>query len=150
MTKYKLNGRHSFQTHVFFKNFIFCLVSLVCSIDSILAQSPPDPIRLVFNQYATKEGNREWSEWKNGQNIFVVFFNDNGDLMHYKSGGGQELYVKRTNWQDGVGKNGAEYIYGDFILENGTVATVQVYTKPSVFIKVILGEGALIVQFDNL
>ena len=44
----------------------------------------------------------------------------------------------------------AEYIYGDFILENGTVATVQVYTKPSVFIKVILGEGALIVQFDNL
>ena len=129
--------------------FFIPLLFMFLNFKAVHSQSSPKPIRLVFNQYASKAAGKEWSEWDQGQNIFVAFYNDNGDIMHYKSGGGQELYLNRTNWQSGIGQNGAEYIYADFILENGTLATVQVYTQPRLFVKVILGDGALVVQFDN-
>lgn len=115
----------------------------------LFSQNEVEPIRIVFNQYATKEANDEWSEWKSGQNIFILDYNSNGDLMHFKSGGSKELYIKRTAWVDGKDKNGNDYIIADFILSTGAECRVQVYTKPRVFIKVILGEGDLIIQFDN-
>jgi hypothetical protein len=118
-------------------------------VGTLFGQESPEPLRLVFNQYATKEAGQDWSDWKPGQNVFVLFYNNNGDLVHYKSGGKRELYVKRTDWTEVKDKNNNEYIYANFILENGVDCMVQVYTKPRVFVKVIIDDGGLVVQFDN-
>jgi hypothetical protein len=157
ITKYKSGNMFRFHKNIgdlidlkkFSLKILVTLLSLVLHFQTALGQNSPDPIRLVFNQYASKQAGKEWADWEQGQNIFIVFYNDNGDIMHYKSGGGQELYLRRTNWESGIGLNGAEYIYADFILENGTLVTVQVYTKPRVLVKVVIGDGALVVQFDN-
>ena len=86
MTRFKRNGNLKLNAGTI-KTILLLFLAVYQSIGTLFGQEPPEPIRLVFNQYATKEAGQDWSDWKSGQNVFILFYNDNGDLVHYKSGG---------------------------------------------------------------
>ncbi len=107
-----------------------------------------NPFKLVFQQYAFKSENKDWEDWKKGQNIFIINYNDNGDVLHYLSGGTKKLYTMRKGWEKTT-KYNEDYSIAEFITDDGEEISIQVYYAPRTFIKII-SVGSYIIQFDDI
>lgn len=54
-----------------------------------------DQFRQDYNLVSIYDSETEkWSDWKEGYNTFVINYNDNGDIAHFKANGEKVVYRK--------------------------------------------------------
>lgn len=64
--------------------------------------SQNERFRKDYSHVSIYDVNEEkWSEWAEGDNTFVINFNKNGDIAHYKPNGEMILYKKISNVEEG-------------------------------------------------
>ncbi len=134
------------------KSILFASVVLITGFSTLKKSAYPvsinqsKPFKLVFQQYAFKEDGKDWEEWKTGQNIFIINYNSNGDILHYLSGGSKRLYTMRNGWAKSK-KTNEEYSMATFITDEGEEIFIQVYYEPRTFLKIV-SLNKYMIQFD--
>lgn len=89
----------------------------------------------------------EWSDWKEGDNTFVMNYNDNGDIAHYKANGEMVLYKKISSVEEGETKEGDKYQIISALDEEGIRFKFQFFNNPEIGLKLIYQN--LMIQFSR-
>ncbi len=86
---------------------IYIFISLIFSIITY----SQDQFRVDYNQVSIYDSeSKEWSEWKDGYNTFVINYNDNNDIAHFKANGDKVIYRRISKEIDeGYSSQGNEH-----------------------------------------
>ena len=87
----------------------------------------------------------EWGEWKSGENTFVINYNSNGDIAHYKANGEPELYRKISGVKKEETEEGVSYQIITALDEEGHEFKFQIFDNSKYGLKMIY--GSFMVQF---
>lgn len=90
----------------------------------------------------------EWSDWKDGNNTFVININDNGDIMHYKPNGNKVTYRKVSDVEKDKTSSNNEYQIITVIDEDGEEFMFQLFNDRNIGVKFIF-KGRGMIQFSN-
>lgn len=88
---------------------------------------------------------KKWSEWKSGDNTFVINYNDNGDIAHYKPNGEMALYKKISAVEEDKTESGEKYQIVTALDEDGLRFRFQFFNDPKIGLKLIYND--IMVQF---
>jgi hypothetical protein len=87
----------------------------------------------------------EWSDWKDGDNTFVININDNGDIAHYMPSGKTATYKKISKVEEGTTDNGKHYQIIKALDEDGTTFRFQLFDDEEIGLKMMYGN--VLIQF---
>lgn len=87
----------------------------------------------------------KWSEWKSGDNTFVINYNDNGDIAHYKPNGEMALYKKISSVEEDKTDSGERYQIITALDEDGLRFKFQFFDDPKIGLKLIYND--VMIQF---
>jgi hypothetical protein len=117
------------------KKLIFTLALTVIAHFSF---SQTEQFRVDFNLVAFYDKDtEEWSEWQQGENTFVLNFNDNNDIAHYKPDGGVAFYRNLGGLEIGYTKNGDRYQIVNALDEDGYKISFQLFDDYTIGAKLI-------------
>ena len=92
---------------------------------------------------------RTWSKWKEGDNTFIINFNERGDIAHLKPNGETIIYKKLSKVEDGyTDKENYHYQMISALDEDGDVFKFQIFDDISIGLKMIWDN--FIIQFAKL
>lgn len=92
--------------------------------------------------------NDSWSDWKKGNNSFIVNVNANGDIMHIKHNGEKVTYRMIADAERGVTDKGETYQMIKALDKAGRTFTFQIFDEPTLGCKFIYQN--VIIQFAKL
>ena len=127
------------------KKVMICLFLLL----SILTYSQ-DNFRVDYTQisiYDSETG--KWTDWKDGYNTFVMNYNDNGDIAHFKANGDKVVYRRISKEiEEGYTTEGNEhYQIIKALDEDGVTFSFQFFDKRKIGLKLIYSN--IMIQFSE-
>jgi hypothetical protein len=123
-------------------------VSLTESIDLNEPEQskPAGKFRVDYYRIAIYDYDKEeWSDWKDGDNTFVININDNGDIAHYMPSGKTAAYKKISKVEEGTTENGKHYQIIKALDEDGTTFRFQLFDDEEIGLKMMYGN--VLIQF---
>lgn len=88
-----------------------------------------------------------WTEWQKGENTFVLNYNDNADIAHYKPSGDFVIYKNISNVEEATTESGEPYQILTALNEDGLKFRFQLFYNPKIGVKLIYND--VIIQFAN-
>jgi len=88
-----------------------------------------------------------WTEWEKGSNTFVMNYNDNFDIAHYKANGDFVLYKTISGVEEDTTESGEPYQTITALDEDGTRFRFQIFYNPKIGVKLIYKD--VIIQFAD-
>jgi hypothetical protein len=88
-----------------------------------------------------------WTEWQKGENTFVLNYNDNADIAHYKPSGDFVIYKNISNVEEATTESGEPYQILTALDEDGTMFRFQIFYNPKIGVKLIYSD--VIIQFAD-
>lgn len=88
-----------------------------------------------------------WTEWQKGSNTFVMNYNDNFDIAHYKPSGDFVIYKNISNVEEGTTETGEPYQILTALNEDGIKFRFQFFYNPKVGVKLIYND--VMIQFAD-
>lgn len=125
---------------------IYIFISLIFSIITY----SQDQFRVDYNQVSIYDSeSKEWSEWKDGYNTFVINYNDNNDIAHFKANGDKVIYRRISKEIDeGYSSQGNEHYQTIKALdEEGITFTFQLFDNEKIGLKIIYSN--IMIQFSK-
>ena len=108
--------------------------------------SQTDQFRVDFNLVTFYDSDTDkWKEWQEGDNTFVLNFNDNNDIAHYKPDGTVAYYRNLGGLEVGYTENGDRYQILNALDEDGYEISVQLFDDITIGAKLIWGN--FMIQF---
>ncbi len=105
--------------------------------------------RRDYNYFAVYDSESStWSEWKPGENTFVLNYNSNNDIAHYQGNGELVIYRRVSNVEEATTSSGDHYQILNALDENGTRFQFQFFDDVEIGLKLIYGN--VMVQFAYL
>lgn len=105
--------------------------------------------RMDYNYVAFYDVEKEeWSDWSEGNNTFVINYNSNGDIAHYKPNGEMDLYKNISSVEDGYTDSGEHYQIITALDEEGFRFIFQFFDNSSIGLKMIYGD--IMIQFSEI
>lgn len=86
-----------------------------------------------------------WSDWDKGNNTFVLNYNDNFDIAHYKPSGDFVIYKNISNVEEDTTESGEPYQALTALDEDGLRFRFQIFSNPKIGVKFIYSDA--IIQF---
>ena len=88
-----------------------------------------------------------WSDWKEGDNTFIININDRGDIAHLKANGETVIYRKLSGAEERYAGENNNYHFQiiDAFDEEGNVFKFQLFDDTSIGLKMIWDN--VIIQF---
>jgi hypothetical protein len=126
---------------------IFLLSILLFTTTLVFSQ---EKFRIDYNYVAVYDPDTEsWSDWKEGDNTFVININERGDIAHVKANGETVVYKKLTGVEEGYAtEKSHHYQIISALDEDGDVFRFQIFDDPSVGLKMMWGN--FMIQFADL
>lgn len=127
------------------KKLIICLILLL----SIVTYSQ-DKFRVDYTQISIYDSEtEEWSDWKDGYNTFVINYNDNGDVAHFKANGDKVVYRRISQKkEEGYIADGKEhYQIIKALDEDGVTFSFQFFDNRQIGLKIIYSN--IMIQFSE-
>lgn len=110
--------------------------------------SQTDQFRVDFNLVTFYDSDTDkWKEWQEGDNTFVLNFNDNNDIAHYKPDGTVAYYRNLGGLEVGYTKNGDRYQILNALDEDGYEISFQLFDDNTIGAKLIWGN--FMIQFAS-
>ena len=108
-----------------------------------------EKFRVDYNYVTTYDPKtKRWSDWKEGDNTFVINVNSKGDIAHLMASGKTVIYKKLSGVEEGRTDSGDHYQIIKALDEDGDVFRFQIFDDTSIGLKMIWGN--FIVQFAKL
>jgi len=82
----------------------------------------------------------QWSDWDDGYNTFVINYNSNGDIAHYKPNGEMDLYRKISSVKNDVTISGDQFQIISALDDSGLRFQFQFFDDTSIGLKMIYGD----------
>lgn len=126
---------------------IFLITILFFTVTLVFSQ---EKFRIDYNYVAVYDSDTEsWSDWKEGDNTFVININERGDIAHIKANGETVVYKKLTGMEEGYAtEKNHHYQIISALDEDGNVFRFQIFDDPSVGLKMMWGN--FMIQFADL
>lgn len=109
-----------------------------------------DKFRVDYTQISIYNAETEkWTEWQDGYNTFVINYNDNGDIAHFKANGDKVIYRRISN-QIEQGYTTIEKEHYQIIKaldEDGTTFSFQFFDNRKIGLKLIYSN--VMIQFSE-
>lgn len=122
--------------------------TLALTLIAQITFSQTEQFRVDFNLVAFYDKDtEEWSEWQLGENTFVLNFNDNNDIAHYKPDGSVVYYRNLGGLEVGYTKNGDRYQIVNALDEDGYQISFQLFDDITIGAKLIWANFT--VQFSH-
>ncbi len=109
-----------------------------------------DQFRQDYNLVSIYDSETEkWSDWKEGYNTFVINYNDNGDIAHFKANGEKVVYrkISREIEEGYTDSNNEHYQVIKALDENGLMFLFQFFDNPKIGLKIIYND--IMIQFSE-
>jgi len=109
-----------------------------------------DQFRQDYNLVSIYDSVTEkWSDWKEGYNTFVINYNNNGDVAHFKANGEKVVYRRISrDIEDGyTDSNNEHYQIIKALDENGLMFLFQFFDNPKIGLKIIYDD--IMIQFSE-
>jgi hypothetical protein len=118
--------------------FNFYGVSLKENKNTTSSEQSSGRFRRDYNVLCFYDSDTEkWSEWKTGDNTFVINYNDNNDIAHYKANGEMVVYKKISGVEDDYTDGGEHYQIISALDEEGIRFRFQFFDDPKIGLKLI-------------
>ena len=129
-----------------FYHAVVLLIILISFPKSTLAQT--GKFRMDYNYVALLDSEtKEWGDWKEGYNTFVINYNSNNDIMHIKADGSKVIYRKLSGIEEGTTKEGYHYQILRALDEDGDFFKFQLFDDPAMGAKIMYSN--IMVQFSK-
>ena len=128
------------------------LTFLIClTFTALKAQTyEPKKFRVDYNYVSIYDSDKDkWSDWKSGDNTFIININERGDIAHLMDSGKTVVYKKISGAEEGwttPGNNHYQIIRA--VDENGDVFSFQLFDDSSIGLKFMWGD--FMIQFAKL
>lgn len=86
-----------------------------------------------------------WSDWKSGDNTFVININERGDVAHIKANGETVIYKRLSGVEEDYTKDGSHYQIIKALDEDGDVFRFQLFDDTTIGLKMMW--GSFMIQF---
>ncbi len=118
------------------------------SLDENSSNTTTSRFRRDYTHVAFFDINTEtWGEWEKGSNTFVLNYNDNFDIAHYKPSGDFVVYKNISNVEEDTTESGDAYQIITALDEDGLRFSFQIFYNPRIGVKFIYNDA--IIQFAN-
>lgn len=112
------------------------------------AEQSSSIFRRDYNVFCFYDNETEkWSEWKSGDNTFVLNYNTNGDIAHYKPSGEMVVYKKISEVEEDKTSHGEHYQIISALDEDGLRFRFQFFDNPEIGLKLIYKD--IMIQFSK-
>jgi hypothetical protein len=109
-------------------------------------ESNAERFRVDYNHVSIFDMETEnWGDWQEGDNTFVINYNDNGDIAHYLANGDFVLYKKISGVEEDYTDSGEPYQVVTALDENGYRFRFQIFNDPKIGLKLIYSD--VMIQF---
>lgn len=124
------------------------ILALILFLTSLVGYAQ-DKFRVDYNYVAAYDPSTDtWSDWKRGDNTFVININDRGDIAHIKDNGETVTYRKLSGVEEGYTDNGGHhYQIVKALDEDGDVFSFQIFDDTSIGLKMMWAN--FIIQFSS-
>jgi hypothetical protein len=107
-----------------------------------------EKFRIDYNHVAVYySSTQEWGEWAPGDNTFIININERGDVAHLKANGETSIYRKLEGLEEGYSTAKDHYQIISVIDDEGDVLRLQLFDDKTVGLKLIYGDGSVMIQF---
>ncbi|CAM3834222.1 hypothetical protein FLGE108171_15990 [Flavobacterium gelidilacus] len=128
------------------------ILIFICFILTIVTYSQSkDQFRVDYDKISFFDSEtKKWSEWKDGYNTFVINYNDNKDVAHFKANGEKVIYRRISDEiKEGYTPIGNEHYQIITALdEDGITFTFQLFDNKEIGLKIIYNN--LMIQFSKI
>ena len=125
------------------------IITFLCFFLSVMMFSQ-EKFRVDYKLISIYDTETEkWSSWKEGYNTFVINYNDNGDIAHFKANGDKVIYRRISkNIEEGYTSQGKEhYQIINALDEDGVTFSFQFFDNPEIGLKLIYSN--IMIQFSG-
>jgi hypothetical protein len=109
-----------------------------------------EKFRVDYDYVAVYDRDTEtWSDWREGDNTFVININKQGDIAHLKANGETVIYKRLSGVEEGHTTKGYHhYQIISALDDDGDVFRFQIFDDKSIGLK--MAWGAFMIQFADL
>jgi Ni/Co efflux regulator RcnB len=129
------------------KRILITVVAILTLATNLKAQNT-NKFRMDYSMISVYNAKTDtWTDWSSGENTFVINYNNNGDIAHFKPNGGIVVYKKISGVEEGYAKNRKHYQIIKALDEDGDVFSFQIFDDPTIGLKLMYRN--VIIQFVN-
>ena len=132
---------------------LLAMTKIICFFIFFLFLANPsygqnEKFRMDYNYVASYDTqSKEWDDWKEGYNTFVLNYNENNDILHIKGNGNKVIYRKLSGVEEGTTSTGKHYQILRALDEDGNAFRFQMFDDPEIGAKMMYSNFAI--QFSK-
>jgi hypothetical protein len=122
------------------------IITLLFLCFSLTLTAQNDKFRLDYDLVAFNFLDGEnWTDYKQGTNIFIVNINSNGDILHIRADQQKVIYTRLSKDIEQGESSGEPYQWVEYLDEEGNIFIFQLFNNPQIGLKFIYTD--YIIQF---